>query len=241
MNADLSSLERYGDNLTNLAHQNMFSPLIGYEVYVAYIFQILLRKTRGKYNPLLLDSDEQRRFQIIAEAVRRMAVGDAPDPLPRWQVVALNYEALFAPFSVSSGDTFPVLPQSREALQPESQARSAPEYELDRRLLSRSFLEQRCSAQIAFSRLQAFFLAARQTERKVVFFIDHFHRLLGGEPQHYPINAVNFLVPMLARREIQFIGACTLAQHRQYSERDAAILCRLEEVYIKPDGEFGQA
>ena len=87
-------LEHYGHNLTELARRGTFSPLAGQEVVVSWIFQILRRK--NKCNPLLLDFDETRRWKIVAEAIRRMAIGDAPEPLPTWQVIALDYEALFA-------------------------------------------------------------------------------------------------------------------------------------------------
>ncbi len=48
---------------------------------------------------MLLDFDEARRWAVVAEVSRRMAVGDAPDPLPKQQVIALDYEALFTNLS----------------------------------------------------------------------------------------------------------------------------------------------
>ncbi len=70
-----------------------------------------------------------------------------------------------------------------------------------------------------------------------MLFVDHFHRLLGGEERRYPIDAANLLVPALARREIQIIGACTLAQYRQHIERFAAIEFRLQAICIESDDE----
>jgi hypothetical protein len=158
-------LERYGDHLTRLACQGAFSPLVGYEACVTRIFQILLRPTRSKYNPLLLDSDEQRRLQVVTETVRRMAAGEAPEPLSTWQVVALNYEALFADLPPSPEDPFSVAPPIKETAQEMSLARSVAEDGLDR-LFSRPTPEQRNASRVVFSRLQALFLAVRQLTRE---------------------------------------------------------------------------
>ncbi len=81
-------LERYGHNLTTLAKRGAFAPLAGQEAAVNRVFQILLRDK--KCNPVLIGPHEAKRWAIVAEAVRRMAVGDAPEPLhrscssPRW-------------------------------------------------------------------------------------------------------------------------------------------------------------
>jgi ATP-dependent Clp protease ATP-binding subunit ClpA len=229
-------LERYGYNLTHLARQGVFAPSVKYEKYVASIFQILLRENKGKHSPLLLDSDERRRLQIVTETVRQMAKGEAPDSLSTKQVIALNYEALFTFLPASLEDPFSVAQQSEETAQEGDLARFSPEKGADR-LFSRPTLQQRNVSQIVFSRLQALFLAVRQTEGRVVLFVDHFHRLLGGEEQRYPIDAANLLIPALARHAIQIIGACTLAQYRQHIERFAAIEFRLQAICIESDDE----
>src|SRR5258708_6441690 len=83
-------LERYAHNLSALARQGVFPPLAGRVEIGDRFFQILQRK--NKANPILLDFDETRRFSIVAEVVRRMAVGDAPAALVNMQVFALDYE-----------------------------------------------------------------------------------------------------------------------------------------------------
>src|SRR5260370_2375117 len=95
---DSFPLEHYGHNLTHVAQQGVFSPLVGYEVSVARIFQNLLQqeKIKNKCNPLRMELDGMRRWRVVIEVVRRMVAGEAPDPLPTRQVIALNYEALFA-------------------------------------------------------------------------------------------------------------------------------------------------
>ncbi len=72
----------------------------------------------------------------------------------------------------------------------------------------------------------------------ILLFVNHFHRLLGGEWDRYPIDAATLLKPALARRQIQLIGTCTLAQYRQYIERDAAMQRRFQEI-LMPDALAG--
>jgi hypothetical protein len=95
---DAFPLKEYGHNLTHVAREGVFAPVGGYEASVARIFQILLRRGKNNhlYNPLLLDLDEGRRWRVVIEVVRRIAAGEAPGSLPIREVIALNYEALFA-------------------------------------------------------------------------------------------------------------------------------------------------
>lgn len=243
---DSSPLDYYGHNLTRLARLGVFSPLVGYEASVARVFQILLQreKMRNKYNPLLVDLDGMRQWRVIIEVVRRMAAGEAPDPLPTQQVIALNYEALFT--------NFPTSLSSHSFMAPEQPSPNESEWELAlsdsgsedmlEKLFTKYFpvgwwpsLEEWNAPNGILSRLQALFLAVYQSEGQTLLFVNHFHRLLGGEQERYQIDARNLLKPTLARHEIQLIGACTPAQYRQYIERDAAIARRLQECYIKSD------
>ncbi len=248
---DSFPLEHYGHNLTHLARQGVFSPLVGYEASVARIFQILLQqeKIRNKYNPLLVDLDGMRRWRVVIEVVRRMVAGEAPDPLPTRQVIALNYEALFANFPAplrSHSFVAPQWPLPDESEWELALADSGSEDMLEQ-LFTKYFpggwwpsLEEWNAPNVALSRLQALFLAVRQSEGQILLFINHFHWLLGGEQQRYQIDASNLLKPMLARCEIQLIGACTPVQYRQYIERDAAISRRLQECYVRSDEELQQ-
>jgi ATP-dependent Clp protease ATP-binding subunit ClpA len=242
-------LELYGHNLTHVAQQGAFPPLGGYEASVARIFQILLRKekSRHKYNPLLLDLDGMRRWRVVMEVVRRMAAGEAPEPFSTRQVIALNYEALFANVPASLNSHAFVAPQ--RPLPDESEweaalADSGSEERLDQ-LFAKYFpkglwppLEEWNAPNVVLARLQALFLAVRQAGGQILLFVNHFHWLLGGEQHRYAIDASGLLKPVLARREIQLIGACTLAQYRQYIERDGAIECRVQECSIRSDEEL---
>src|ERR1700730_12840919 len=89
-----SPIECYTHNLTLLAQQGVFSPLAGHETVTDRMFQILKRD--NKHNPALLADDESRRWAVVGEVARRIAGGDAPDLLAGRQIIALDYEALFA-------------------------------------------------------------------------------------------------------------------------------------------------
>src|SRR5258708_24400902 len=95
--SEAAPLERYGHNLTELAKRRTFPPLASDEAMVSRVLQVLQR--RRKNSPLLLASDEPRRWAIVAEVIRRMASEDAPGPLLTRQVIGLDYEALFSNLS----------------------------------------------------------------------------------------------------------------------------------------------
>ncbi|HZU67118.1 MAG TPA: hypothetical protein VFA09_07555 [Ktedonobacteraceae bacterium] len=249
---DSSPLERYGHNLTHIARQGVFSPLVGYEICVSRIFETLLRreKTNSKYNPLLLDLDGMQRWRVVIEVVRRMTEGEASNPLSTWQVIALNYEALFANIPTSRSSYSFVLPEQSSPDESQWEADLAGPVSED--ILEQMFvkycpggwwpsLEKWNTPDVVLSRLQALFLAVRQLEEQVVFFINDFHRLIGREWEHSPIDASNLLKPLLARREIQLIGACTPTQYQHSIEGDAAISRRMQEIYLRPDEELGKA
>lgn len=225
---DAFPLERYGLNLTHLARQGAFTPLVGYEVCIMRTFQVLLRKekTRRRYNPLLLDLDEVRRWQIVTEVVRRIVTGEAPVPLPTWQVIVLDYETLLSNFPDSSTDYLLMMQQIPSKEEKQIETAIAPDE------------EKLNMSNLVLSRLQALFLAMSQAKEPVLLFVNHFHRLLRGELQRYPIDAAMLLQPALARSKIQLIGACTPTQYQQHVVADAAIECRVQEVYIKADEEL---
>lgn len=217
-------LERYGHNLTSLAKQGAFVPLADDEVAVSWVLQVLQRKRKN--SPLILASDETRRWAIVAEAIRRMVMGNAPEPLLTKQVIALDYEALFANLS---DDTLTRQERRKQRFAPfrEKLAQVEPGSEEEWALLDELFrwppLEEWVAPNMVLERLQSMFIAMYQAADSFVLYVDHFHRLLGGEPDCYPIDAATLLKPALNRDRIQLIGACTLEQYRQYIERDASI------------------
>ena len=66
-----------------------------------------------------------------------------------------------------------------------------------------------------------------------ILFLDEIHNLVGAGSAEGGMDAANLLKPALARGEMQVIGATTIAEYRQYIEKDAALERRLQPVMVK--------
>ncbi|MBQ8229660.1 MAG: ATP-dependent Clp protease ATP-binding subunit [Clostridia bacterium] len=72
----------------------------------------------------------------------------------------------------------------------------------------------------------------------VVLFIDEIHTLVGaGGSADSNMDAANILKPMLARGDLQIIGATTIEEYRKYIEKDAALERRFTPVYVEEPSE----
>ena len=72
----------------------------------------------------------------------------------------------------------------------------------------------------------------------VILFIDEIHTIVGAGSAEGAIDAANILKPLLARGEIQLIGATTLNEYRKYIEKDAALERRFSPVNVsEPNSE----
>ena len=67
----------------------------------------------------------------------------------------------------------------------------------------------------------------------IVLFIDEIHTIVGAGAAEGAIDAANILKPLLARGEIQVVGATTLKEYRKYIEKDQALERRFQPVYIE--------
>ena len=67
----------------------------------------------------------------------------------------------------------------------------------------------------------------------VILFIDEIHTIVGAGAADGAIDAANILKPLLARGEIQLIGATTLNEYRKYIEKDSALERRFSPVNVK--------
>lgn len=67
---------------------------------------------------------------------------------------------------------------------------------------------------------------------KIILFIDEIHTLVNAGGAEGAIDAGNILKPMLARGEIQTIGATTLEEYRKYIEKDAALERRFQPIIV---------
>ena len=71
----------------------------------------------------------------------------------------------------------------------------------------------------------------------IILFIDEIHTIVGAGAAEGAIDAANILKPMLARGELQLIGATTLNEYRKYIEKDAALERRFSPVNVKEPTE----
>ena len=66
----------------------------------------------------------------------------------------------------------------------------------------------------------------------VILFIDEIHTIVGAGSAEGAVDAANILKPLLARGEVQVIGATTLNEYRKYIEKDAALERRFSPVNV---------
>ncbi len=81
-------------------------------------------------------------------------------------------------------------------------------------------------------RLKAVLQEIRQSEGRVILFIDELHQIVGAGKTEGAMDAGNLLKPMLARGELHCIGATTLDEYRKYIEKDAALERRFQPVAV---------
>ena len=66
----------------------------------------------------------------------------------------------------------------------------------------------------------------------VILFIDEIHTIVGAGAAEGAIDAANILKPLLARGEVQIVGATTLNEYRKYIEKDSALERRFQPVTV---------
>lgn len=88
------SLERYSQNLTDLARSGKLDPVIGRDEEIRRVLQILSRRTKN--NPMLIGEPGVGKTAIAEGLAQRIVSGDAPENLQSTEVVALDMGALVA-------------------------------------------------------------------------------------------------------------------------------------------------
>jgi ATP-dependent Clp protease ATP-binding subunit ClpC len=71
-----------------------------------------------------------------------------------------------------------------------------------------------------------------RTRGDIILFIDELHTLVGAGAAEGAIDAASILKPMLARGELQTIGATTLEEYRKHLEKDAALERRFQPIQV---------
>ncbi len=81
-------------------------------------------------------------------------------------------------------------------------------------------------------RLKAVLAEIKQSDGRIILFIDELHVIVGAGKTEGAMDAGNLLKPMLARGELHCIGATTLDEYRQHIEKDAALERRFQPVMV---------
>jgi ATP-dependent Clp protease ATP-binding subunit ClpC len=71
-----------------------------------------------------------------------------------------------------------------------------------------------------------------QRRKDVVLFIDELHTVVGAGAAEGAVDASNMMKPMLARGELQAVGATTLDEYREHVEKDAALERRFQPILV---------
>src|SRR5471032_2567280 len=81
-------------------------------------------------------------------------------------------------------------------------------------------------------RLKAVLGEVKQSDGRILLFIDELHVIVGAGKTEGAMDAGNLLKPMLARGELHCIGATTLDEYRKHIEKDAALERRFQPVVV---------
>lgn len=177
-------LDKYGRDLTEVAAEGRFDPIIGRDEEISRVMQILCRRTKN--NPVLIGEPGVGKTAIAEGLAQRMVEGNMPDLLKNKRLVALDMTGMLAG------------------------AKYRGEFE---ERLKKALDEVRAAG-------------------NVVLFIDELHTIIGAGNAEGAIDAANILKPLLARGEIQLIGATTLEEYRKHVEKDSALERRFQPVTV---------
>ncbi len=127
-----------------------------------------------------------------------------------------------------------------EGLAQKIYARQVPTGILDKKVLSLSIGSLVAGTKFRgdFEERMMRLLQEIQQDGHIILFIDEIHTLLGAGSAAGSLDAANILKPLLAKGEIQTIGATTFDEYREYIEEDSALTRRFQPITVEePDLE----
>ncbi len=184
-------LDQFGRNLTQAAREGKLDPVIGREMAMERVMQVLSRRTKN--NPVLIGEPGVGKTAVVEGLAQAIVRGDVPETLKDKHLYTLDLGSLVA------GSRY------------------------------RGDFEERLKK----------VLKEIRTRGDIILFIDEIHTLVGAGAAEGAIDAASILKPMLARGELQTIGATTLDEYRKHVEKDAALERRFQPIQV-PEPEIGQ-
>ncbi|UYY79708.1 ATP-dependent Clp protease ATP-binding subunit [Arthrobacter sp. YA7-1] len=178
-------LDQFGRNLTQAARENKLDPVIGRELEMERVMQVLSRRTKN--NPVLIGEPGVGKTAVVEGLAQAIVRGNVPQSLKDKQLYTLDLG------SVVAGSRY------------------------------RGDFEERLKK----------VLKEIRTRGDIILFIDEIHTLVGAGAAEGAIDAASILKPLLARGELQTIGATTLDEYRKHIEKDAALERRFQPIQVQ--------
>ena len=92
--SNTETLDKFSRNLTDMAKQNKFDPIVGRDNEIERIIQILSRRTKN--NPCLVGDPGVGKTAIVEGLAQKIADGSIPDTLKKKKIVSLDLSAMVA-------------------------------------------------------------------------------------------------------------------------------------------------
>ncbi len=183
------TLNQFGRDLTEMAREDKFDPIIGRDKEIERVIQILSRRTKN--NPCLIGEPGVGKTAIAEGLAQKIIAENIPEMLKNRRVVTLDLASMVA----------------------------GAKY--------RGEFEERLKKALAEIRKAG----------NVILFIDEMHTIIGAGAAEGAIDASNILKPLLARGEIQVIGATTLDEYKKHVEKDSALERRFQPIMVDQPSE----
>ena len=187
------------------------NPEVAYEALEKYGVDLVAQARRGKLDPVIgRDSEIRRVIRILSRKTKNNPVLIGEPGVGKTAIV----EGLAQ--RIVRGDV--------------------PEWLKDRSIFSLDMGSLLAGAKYRGEfeeRLKAVLNEVKESEGRILLFIDEVHNIVGAGKAEGATDAGNLLKPMLARGELHCIGATTLDEHRKHIEKDAALERRFQPVLVE--------